>query len=230
MRIKIADKYITDNSYHVNSPYYRQRVLMPKDSDYADYCIETEVIKRGQFSYIEIDDTVKLIRIANREDGKRYTRPIVSAEEVAKIFGMFKGQLWLARFNIYVFNGRGIKEFSRRITDIGYYEGKTWFVTLSGERHRVTAETFELIKSVDEDFKEKYFATKRTIQELKFKKDRIDRLLSLISFHYKQYLEEKLPLMIDAAQRQIEGLRKEKEEIDIEIGDRQAVLDVMIGE
>ena len=229
MIIKIADKYITDNSYNVNSPYYRQRVLMPADSDYADYCIETEIIKKGNSNYIEIDETVKLIRIANREEGKRYTRPIVTAEEIAKIFKVFKGELWLARFNIYIFNSRGVKEFSRRITDIGYYDGKTWFTTLSGERHRVSADTFELVKSVDEDFRQKFYATKEVIQELRIKKESVARLRTAISSHYKYYLDEKLSLMINAALLQIEDLKNEEKKIDIELGNRQALLDVMIG-
>ena len=51
----------------------------------------------------------------------------------------------------------------------------------------------------------------------------------MLSFDWKQYLEEKLPSMMDATQRQIEVLRKEEKEIDIEIGDRQAISDVRIG-
>lgn len=81
----------------------------------------------------------------------------------------------------------------------------------------------------DADFREKYFATERTIAQWKFKEDRIGRLLSFLSFDWKQYLEEKLPSMMDAAQRQIEVLRKEEKEIDIEIGDRQAISDIRIG-
>lgn len=151
MQILVSKKLIFDNGYFKGSEYYRTCVALPEKSKFAGYHLEIDIEYSDKgVAYICPQKTNKIIK-TEREVGKRYKRPILTDEELAKEFGTFVGELWLGRYKEYAFRGKQ-KEWSGDFIEVGYYDGKAWFTGLNGKRHRVSADTFELVKKVDEVF------------------------------------------------------------------------------
>lgn len=151
MNITIPKKLIFDNGYFKGSAYYRTCVALPGKSKFAGYHLEIDISYNDKgIASICLEKTNKIIK-TEREKGGRYERPIVTDEELAKEFGAFVGEQWLGRYKEYCFKG-AVKEWSGDFIEVGYYDGNAWFTSLNGKRHRVSANTFELIKKVDEQF------------------------------------------------------------------------------
>lgn len=229
MRIRITPKQVTDNGYNKISPYYRQRVLFPETSKYAGYCIETTVYNSGSNMFIEPNESVKLIKVADREIGKRYNRPILSLDELANELGVFNDALWLARFNNYMFNGK-TKVSSWQALDIGYYDGNAWFTTLDGVRHRTSANSFELLKSVDQAFCVSFNNIRAEINQIKRDLVELENLAGMLLRHEDIYQKKRLTNLVSAVIDQRTVLSDKREKMLAMLKTKEAVLDKMVND
>lgn len=153
--IKIAKKHCMFQENAYSSSYFIQ---LPKTSQYKGYTVTVPthiVTEHGEFYAIvrpwKEDFTFTLVK-TEREEGKRYTRPKLSFDELAQemkeyddVFDLSKMTRALAKFNEYAYNRYGVEEGRETRFYVGYVKGK-WFYEDNYERHLISAKHFTLLK------------------------------------------------------------------------------------
>ena len=267
MTLKIHKKYLDKIEQYTKygyggryNPYAVRYVFnLPEGTMYENYAvmIDTEDKKynnnvlvvesvganelKGNYYYLKLEDSEKfsLTRYKNRENGKKYKRYELTAQELNSIYNYNRDfssmQVVVAEVVQYLNNGtREARSVLSKNIKVGYSDG-TWLY-VDSEKRRINSKGIEIISGIKSENKEKaekliqdyYTQSHKISNEICDKRDELRNLDSICAYAERLSSSETSKEIIEICKREKKVIEKDIESFENSIEKRDDLLSTLL--